>query len=703
MASSFSYQAWCGHGRISTFSSVSQKPRISKAFTRMLAASSPPSSFAADSQATIPTPAPKRFSHLSPLLSQLLSASSTDIPLVLEPWLHLLSADDWNVLIADVGRKSWTHSLQIFNTFTQKSPLWHDLRHQNKASGETTPELLKICTTVVRVLGRKQRKEEIGGIQEQMKEADIVPDTSFYNALFVSYADYGHTDEISQGLLQMEAAGIKPDYLTYEALITAYLRGESPELDMPARILKDMIKEGLPVSANTFRKLINAFWEAEDVEGTEKVFTLMQDAGHPPDLKVIMKLMQLHGRKGNHKRNLELFTLLKNSGIKQTDTAYGFLLHAYCKAGLMKQAREMFRNFETGFHEEALRYYADLCNSGLEADVVSYCSIISALVKVGRFKKAEQLYKRMLAKGIQPNLHIYLTMIHCYTKCKATRLGRELYFAMRKSRIKMTDTAYSTILALYVEGRWYDHAAAILKRLEREGFNLDTAAHGLLIRSFGKLDDDIAPLAQGVEASDFGVCKLLRSLALTKRGGLKMDSKHHKLIAEFFESLENGEGNGKTISIYNAFLDCFWQRGFIRTAQILLEKAREVSAANTRPRMHSTKWVLDVRGLSVGGSKVAVADWLNRVEELNSRGLLADKKMVIMTGVGDFPQVGETEDVDSQGKGLKVALLSMLQGLGSPFAESPENPKALQSSATDVLKWVSGGALKQELSLVDCC
>lgn len=54
---------------------------------------------------------------------------------------------------------------------------------------------------------------------------------------------------------------------------------------MPAGILNDMINQGLPVSANTFRKLINAYWEAEDVEGAEMIFTSMQNAGYLPDLK----------------------------------------------------------------------------------------------------------------------------------------------------------------------------------------------------------------------------------------------------------------------------------------------------------------------------------------------------------------------------------------------------------------------------------
>ncbi|KAI5055941.1 hypothetical protein GOP47_0029462 [Adiantum capillus-veneris] len=721
MASSLINQAWCGHGVNCSFF-FAWKPPLSKSTMSMLAAStSIPCTV--DSQLSSSASVPKRFSHLSPLLSQLLSASSAEVPVILDPWLPLLTAEDWNVLIADVGSRSWSSSVRVFYTFKQKSPLWHRLLHESESAGDNAPVLSKLCTTLVRLLAKKQRKEEIAALQKQMQENNIPRDTAFYNALFTLYADHGQVDEISKGLLDMEAAGIRPDQLTHELLITGYLCGEALDLYKAESLLQNMTKEGMPVSANIFRKLINGFWEANNAEGAERVFVSMQDAGYLPDSKVINKLMQLHGRKGNYERNLELFNLLRILGIQQIQTAYGFLLHSYCKAGLLKQAQESFKNIQKitgskptlvnfnmimnacgkhGLHEEVLNYYGILCNSGLEANVVSYCTVISAMVTVGKFEKAEQLYKRMLIKGIQPNLHIYLTMIHCYMKCKKTRLGRELYFAMRKARIKMTETAYSTVLALYVEGRWYEHAATTFKRLEREGFNLDTAAHGVLIRAFGDVNEDMAPLVQAIESSKFDLCKLLNSLSLITRQGPRMSSSLQKFLGDYFDRVEAGNENANTRAIYNAFFDCFWQRGLKRTAQILLEKARKGCAASTCPTENGTEWILDVRGLSVGGTKVAVAEWLNRVDELRSDGLVDKKKMIIITGVGDFPHMVDNKEVVSQKKGLKGALLYLLLGLRSPFVEMPENPTALEASAVDVVKWLLGGALKKEMSLVDC-
>ncbi|KAH7302590.1 hypothetical protein KP509_23G078700 [Ceratopteris richardii] len=355
-----------------------------------------------------------------------------------------------------------------------------------------------------------------------------------------------------------------------------------------------------------------------------------------------------------------------------------------------------------GLHEEALLHYGDLCNSGLELNVVSYCSIISAMVNVGKYKKAEHLYRRAQLKGIRTDLHLHLKMIHCYTKCKKTRLGHEIYSLIQKLRMKMTSTAYSTVLALYVEGAWYNHAASTLKHLEIEGISLDRSAHGLLIRAFGSIKDNMAPLIKAVEASQYDVCRLLTSLSLTREEGPKWSPTWIRLVKEYIERIEGDDADSQSIlGIYNAFLDCFWQRGLKQAAKILLEEARKDCAVSTCPKIYETELVLDIRGLSVGGSKVAVAEWLNDVRKSTREDFLDGKKMVIITGVGSFPNMFEGELAYSQRKGLKAALLHLFEELDSPFAEAPENPTVVEASTVDVFEWISR-VLKRETALVDC-
>ena len=154
---------------------------------------------------------------------------------------------------------------------------------------------------------------------------------------------------------------------------------------------------------------------------------------------------------------------------------------------------------------------------------------------------------------------------------------------MKKSQIHMTGTAYGSILALYIGCEWYGHAADVLRELETQGFNLDIASHGLLIRTFAKVDDKMKPLLQAVEASKFAVCKVLAKLSLEE----SPDHSHlspilYEKVVGFLDGLKDeDEARTTLIQLYNAFLDYFWQRGLTGTSKMLLEKARKVYALNS--------------------------------------------------------------------------------------------------------------------------
>jgi pentatricopeptide repeat protein len=56
--------------------------------------------------------------------------------------------------------------------------------------------------------------------------------------------------------------------------------------------------------------------------------------------------MQLHGRRGNYERILELKERMPEWNIEENAGVYDYLIHAYCKAGLMNKAKDTFLKFE---------------------------------------------------------------------------------------------------------------------------------------------------------------------------------------------------------------------------------------------------------------------------------------------------------------------------------------------------------------------
>ena len=157
------------------------------------------------------------------------SSSSSDevyVSSILQPFLHSLSGEDWNILVSEVGLKNWRNCFEIFHIFVEE-----ERRKKKNHNKEATDKegnasiILKIYTSLIRILSKNGRNEEIKAILETMKEEEITMDAAFYNALFRSYSERGQMAEISQGFLQMEASGIKPDRHTYEIVccITLFL------------------------------------------------------------------------------------------------------------------------------------------------------------------------------------------------------------------------------------------------------------------------------------------------------------------------------------------------------------------------------------------------------------------------------------------------------------------------------------------------
>ena len=60
----------------------------------------------------------------------------------------------------------------------------------------------------------------------------------------------------------------------------------------------------------------------------------------------VLKVMQLHGRRGNYERILELIECMSEWNIEPNAGVYDYLIHAYCKAGIMTKAKETFLKFD---------------------------------------------------------------------------------------------------------------------------------------------------------------------------------------------------------------------------------------------------------------------------------------------------------------------------------------------------------------------
>ncbi|CAN1858139.1 Pentatricopeptide repeat-containing protein At4g26680, mitochondrial [Linum perenne] len=104
-----------------------------------------------------------------------------------------------------------------------------------------------------------------------MKLGNVVPNTVTFNTLMNGYSQVGNCEMNDMFYQTMLSAGIKPDILTYNALILGLCReGKTKkaaylvkELD---KLYKTMVRSGLHPNKQTFDVLIAAFCKNKDFE-----------------------------------------------------------------------------------------------------------------------------------------------------------------------------------------------------------------------------------------------------------------------------------------------------------------------------------------------------------------------------------------------------------------------------------------------------
>ncbi|MCO5585643.1 hypothetical protein L7F22_039578 [Adiantum nelumboides] len=482
-----------------------------------------------------------------------------------------------------------------------------------------------------------------------------------------------------------------------------YSDEEEVEIEVIRELAEDLRSRNSTATPTLYKNLLKLHWTANNVAGAEEAFEALLVAGHTPEMKDFLKLMQLNGRRGQHERVVELVELMQKLEFKLNASVYDYLIHAYSKAGLMEKARETFLKYDSvlgikpttisinmmidgygkqGLHEKALKMFEAIRQYGYRPTQVSYSSIISAMAKVGKLQTAAQLYENMLKTGTHPNLHTLVTMIRLYTKYNQTREGHKVYNSMRKAPFQKTNTAYSVSLALYVDGTWYHHAAALLKEIKQKGIALEAVALSSLVRSFSHLQSTTNPLATAVQESEIEICKVLTSLLHSSSENQVLETSVQEAVFSLLTDWAEVASLEARGLVYNAFIDYFWKKGFKDVAKDILVLGRQLYAGYSRPRLIESEWVLDVRGLGIGGATVALRDWLFGEEEL-LEGMGDDAtKMVLITG-NEFSLTLPQDNIK-----VKFAISSLLTELGSPFAEPSFSSDRLEAPLADILNWV---------------
>ncbi|KAL0420143.1 UNVERIFIED_CONTAM: Pentatricopeptide repeat-containing protein, chloroplastic [Sesamum radiatum] len=201
----------------------------------------------------------------------------------------------------------------------------------------------------------------------------------------------GYCDEAIRVFESMKDSGLKPNLVTYNALIDACGKGGA-DYKRALEIFDEMLQNGVQPDRITYNSLL-AFDEAFAV-GKE-----MESIGIKKDVVTYNALLDGFGKQGMYDKVKELFAEMKKEHLSPNLLTYSTLISVYSKGGLYKEAMEVYREFK---------------RHGLKADVVFYSKLIDALCKKGLVESSAFLLDEMMMEGIQPNVVTYNSIINAF-------------------------------------------------------------------------------------------------------------------------------------------------------------------------------------------------------------------------------------------------------------------------------------------------
>lgn len=144
-------------------------------------------------------------------------------------------------------------------------------------------------TTILDSLYKRGRGGEADKLWEEMVKGGCVLDSAAYNVRIMNAQSSGPED-VKKLIQEMSDAGFKPDTISYNYLMTSYLKAGM--MDEAIRVYKELEGNGCKPNAASFRTLISYLCKNGDYEQGYKIFKESVKVHKIPDFMTLRSLVE---------------------------------------------------------------------------------------------------------------------------------------------------------------------------------------------------------------------------------------------------------------------------------------------------------------------------------------------------------------------------------------------------------------------------
>lgn len=316
----------------------------------------------------------------------------------------------------------------------------------------------------------------------------------------------GRVADARRLLDEMPRHGVKLNALCYNSLIDRYARQRDE--DRVAEVLRIMDDQGIEGTVGTYTILVDA---AKDISHVEALFGGMKRKNVAGDVYFYTAVINAYCRAGNVRRASEVFDECVANGIEPNEHTYGVLINGFCKIGQMEAAEMLLADMQAqgigynqiifntlidgyclkGMVDSALKIKATMEKLGIHLDVYTYNTLACGLCRVNRMDEAKNLLHIMIEKGISPNFVSYTTLISIHCKEGDMVEARRLFREMTGKGAQPSVVTYNVMIDGYIKRGSIREAERIKVEMEKKGIVPDVYTYASLVHGHcvgGKLD-----------------------------------------------------------------------------------------------------------------------------------------------------------------------------------------------------------------------
>ena len=361
-----------------------------------------------------------------------------------------------------------------------------------------------VWTTILSAFIKCGKKDMAGHVWNGLTESGITPGISMWTAMLDAYGSVGAVKDGLAAWDLMLQQGVKPESLTYRAIINILFKGQRPDLAM--ELFRQY--ESLPVDdqehrLSVYNTVLAGLCRSNREGEAEKIRIEMQEKGLKPNEVTFNTLIHHYGIRRNFRSMAAILRAMEAVGFEGDDYTFTTILNALHKAGHKNAAELVLAMMEKrGVKQKNVVLYTSLINhqliegreenvrvamkilASLEEDPrnlpteVTYTGVLCGLYRLGWMDPGElreietRILNKMRERGLSlglPGYHLLLKACLVNPHKDGVEQAMAHYAEMKAREIPIVGTTYYIMLAGLLQRREWAFADKIVEEMYEAG------------------------------------------------------------------------------------------------------------------------------------------------------------------------------------------------------------------------------------------